>query len=360
LNPDSGPTLLDRIHELPQYPPDHSFGEDIDAVHELLLDDRLPHDRKKAALLRWLETHQPCLFGRLAARGARGAKGAKGLTIDVFWIDEGDLRQGEGHLREQVSQARRGWKDRAERGLTSALLLMYNSRSLAYAKPSTQFAAVSRQLVSIYLDEVGEVSSNVVYTEAAPLRMNSGDIQLFKCSMQLFHSGAHLMRHHDRRVPGGVALSLNAPGHLTWSLAQRGPMTLNEAADFVKRNAVLTIGNGGIGHPAKLASSWHGSSPGGPTCSRPATGDTPSRFSAAYQIDVPIPFEVVTDDEPRLLGHRMEDVWPSLHLDYLNATDVPRTHHDYGWFVGMSVDDCAKYFNPWLPVVAVNHPDFNY
>ncbi|MFB6556488.1 hypothetical protein [Streptomyces sp. NPDC056405] len=62
---------------------------------------------------------------------------------------------------------------------------------------------------------------------------------------------------------------------------------------FVRTNAQLTVGNGGIGHPRSLSSSWHnGSCP--VRGKGDAVGDT---FSATYQIDVLIQRDVVTDPE---------------------------------------------------------------
>ncbi|WP_158885960.1 hypothetical protein [Amycolatopsis anabasis] len=365
-------SLSTQLDELPQQ--ELSLGTDIDAAHRVLLDPCCPPAEKKAELLRWIERCQPCLFGRLAAKGTaaagrgEGGGSAKGLTLDIAWLDESDLARGADHVRSTIQRERRVWKDRAEQGLTSAFLIVFNSPRLARARPSTRLIGVCRRLAELYLIEFGRIEPDVVYLEALPLRAANGELRLFKSSVQLFYPGAHLMRNHDRRIPGGLVFSMNAPGHYARSLVSRGLVpNFDQAVKFVSRNALRTIGNGGIGHPHKLGSSWHHAQPGGtrpepPHCppTAAARAATPERFSATYQIDVLIQADVLTDPEPRLDRHRREDVWPSLHLEYIRAQPVPPQDPDYGWFDGMPVDDCAKHFNPWVPVKAVNHPDFNY
>lgn len=379
-SPHADTSLLADLDGLPQLDHGHSLGPDIDAAHEVMLDPSFSQADKQRELLRWIERFQPCLFGRLAARGtaAGGVEppsgAAKGLTLDIAWLDESDLARGPGHVRHSIQHRRRDWKDRAEQGLTSAFLVMFNSSRLARARPGARLVEVCRRLAELYLVEFGRIEPDVVYTESLPLRSTDAGLQLFKSSVQLFYPGAHLMRNHDRRVPGGIVFSMNAPGHYARSLVSRGLVAdLDEAVKFVARNALLSIGNGGISHPHGFGSSWHHAEPGDCPVDAPfyptvaadrrvvaARTAAPGRFCATYQIDVLIQADVLGDQEPRLDGHRPEDLWPSLHFEYICAEAVDPHDADYGWFTGMPVDDCARHFNPWVPVKAVNHPDFNY
>lgn len=374
-SPHADTPLLTLLDGVPQHDPGHSLGPDIDAAHDVLLDPSCSRADKRRALLRWLERFQPCLFGRLAARGAAGGGQAKGLTLDIAWLDDSDLARGPDHVRHRIQRRRREWKDRAERGLTSAFLIVFNSSRLARARPGARLAELCRRLAELYLVEFGRIEPDVVYTEALPLRSAGDGLRLFKSSVQLFYPGAHLMRNHDRRIPGGVVFSMNAPGHYARSLVSRGIVDdLDDAVRFVARNAVLTIGNGGISHPRGFGSSWHHTEPGDRVTDAPAHYPTaaadrrvvaarpvePRRFCATYQIDVLIQADVLHDEEPRLVGHRSEDLWPSLHLEYIRSEPVGRHDPDYGWFTGMPVDDGARQLNPWPPVKAVNHPDFDY
>jgi hypothetical protein len=44
------------------------FSEDIEATHSILFNSRYPKSKKIRAYRRWLETNQPCVFGRVAAK----------------------------------------------------------------------------------------------------------------------------------------------------------------------------------------------------------------------------------------------------------------------------------------------------
>jgi hypothetical protein len=360
------------IRTLPQRDSEYRFGDDIETAHLVMLDLSGHPGAREAALSDWLHRFQPCLFGRLAARSARAPIAAtKGLAIDTVWIDEMDFAAGTAHVAARIQQARRAWKDRAISGLSSAFVIMFNSVLLARAVPSEAFASVCQRLAELYLLEFSPVERDVVYTESVPLLAHDGQLRLYKASTQLFYSGAHLMRNHDRRFPGGVAVVVNAPGHYARSLVYRGlASSFDEAVTFVANAALRSIGNGGIYHPCSLSSSWHNDVPeNDPEDACTGTIEGPSQrtarpslglYSAAYQVDVLVQSGVVTDARPRLVRHETEDVWPSLHLEYISTRDTPSDDPDFGWFNGIPVDPCARYHNPWPPRQATNSPEFNY
>jgi hypothetical protein len=375
------PSLAGLLAALPRFPDDRRFGPDIDEAHRVLLDPSADPAAREAGLRRWLARHQPCLFGRLAARQDAGPAVSKGVGFDLVLLGDEDLDRGEEHLAATIQAGRRAWKLRAARGESSALLIYVNSARLALARPSPELREVCRRLAELYLIESGRVDCDVVYTEAVPLRHQDGRLYLYKASTQLFYTGAHLMRNHDRRVPGGVLISMNGPGHLARSLALRGLHDDYEAAvAFVGETAMRSIGNGGLGHPAGLSSSWHNpvaapadgaEHPG--RCPEPPSTSSPSpsrraaleaadhnQFSAVYQIDVLVQSDVIADDEPRLDRHRPQDVWGALHLEYISSAPTTSDDPDHGWFNGIAVDDSALYHNPWLPRRAENTPEFNY
>lgn len=344
--------LAEALAALPQDTGATGFGADIDAAHEVLLAPDASAEERETALLGWLRRSQPCLFGRLAARSWQGPGASKGLGVDICWFRPEDLARGHAHLAARIWTARAAWKRRAVTGQSSAFLIVFNDERLARALPGPEFADVCRRLADTYLSEWAPLAFDTVYAEAVPLEQPDGSLALFKASTQLFYTGAHQRRNHDRRIPGGVVISVNAPGHYAHSLVTRGLVPdLGAAMDFVRDNAHRTIGNGGIGHPDRLASSWH--NPTAPGC--PA--DT---FSATYQIDVLVQSDVVGDDTHRLGAHREEETWPSLRLDYLTTKDFSVGDPDHGWSNGLPIEPDALLTNPWEPVVAANTPDFNY
>ncbi|MGH6930525.1 MAG: hypothetical protein ACREEV_19590, partial [Dongiaceae bacterium] len=162
--------MLDELECLPD---DHSFGDDIDHCNAILLRDDVGKAEKTATFLKWSGRYQPCLFGRL------GSKSLKHIGIDMCWIADADIRKGDAYVREKVQAARRAWKDRCAEGLAHGFLIMFNSRRLAYAKPSRFLVEVSRRIGDLYLPEHAPVEADVVYTEAMPLEVD-GRLTLFK------------------------------------------------------------------------------------------------------------------------------------------------------------------------------------
>ncbi|WP_410813491.1 hypothetical protein [Micromonospora sp. 067-2] len=350
------------LRDLPQLPADISFGADIDAAHEVLLSPVSTETQRRAALHRWLARSQPCLFGRLATRQEDGVHASRGLGMDVCWIGEDDLARGLDAVSDKIQRARRRWKDRAVTAHSSAFLVMFNSRRLAYAPPGPELATAALTLAGAYLVEHAPIQPDVIYTEAVPLRHADGALRVYKASAQLFHTTAHLRRHHDRRVPGGLLISMNAPGHYAQALVARGlAPDLDEAMAYVRRMAMRSIGAGGIGHPQGRGSSWRNPAPHGVGGGCPRDGLDPDRYSATYQIDVLVQREVLTDARTRADGPwSAEEVWPSLHLGYLDPAPTDPGSPEHGWVHGLDVAEDARHDNPWPTWPAVNAPDFDY
>ncbi|MFI5933791.1 hypothetical protein [Actinoplanes sp. NPDC051494] len=345
------PGLIAGLRPLPD---GATFGADIDETHRVLLDPGADPESRTTALNRWLARSQPCLFGRLAARQHLGVGAAKGLGYRIVWVHEDEVVADPGTVATRIRQARRQWKDQAEYGEVSAFLVVFHGPRLAAAKPGPDLLDICRGLAGLYLVEFGGIEADVVYTESVPLRDAAGRLALYKASTQLFYTGAHLMRNHDRRFPGGIAVVTNGPGHFARSLVRRELQDEPGALRFTRETAYRSVGNGGIGHPHRLGSSWHHHD------GRPDPGADLGRFSATYQVDVLVQSDVVTDGRPRLDAHEDKDVWPDLHLEYISDRATPAGDPDLGWYNGLPVDDAAKYHNPWTPRRAENSPDFNY
>ncbi|WP_067707163.1 hypothetical protein [Nocardia yamanashiensis] len=341
---------LNTLGELPQYPPGTSFGPDIDIAHEILLSDT-GEEVKRAAFLDWVARHQPCVFGRMATKTG---KPARGLAMDLCWIGERILAAGPLAVAARIAEGRRIWKERAARGESSAFLVIFNDRRLAYARPGLEFVRLCSELASLYLTELAPIQPDVIYTEAIPLRGRDGVLRLFKGSVQLFHTGAHLRRHHDRRIPGGVMISVNGPGHYANSLVTQSLYAdLAEAAPVVRRLAARSIGAGGLGDDRARSTTWHRDA-------RTAERDTARWFSAAYHLDVLVQSDVVSDPSLRTGPCPAAEQWSWLHLDYIDARHTTSADRTHGWFHGMPINDNDMHHNPWPPVVPIDAPDFNY
>ncbi|MFD6451778.1 hypothetical protein ACFWF3_13440 [Nocardia sp. NPDC060220] len=341
---------LDTLSELPRFPAGTSFGPDIDAANEILL-SAADEQTKRAAFLDWAARHQPCVFGRMATKSGTPARG---LAMDLCWVGEQTLAAGPHAISARIAADRRTWKERAARGLSSAFLVIFNSRCLAHARPGPAFARLCTELASLYLTELALVRPDVIYTEAIPLRGSDGVLRLFKGSVQLFHTGAHLRRHHDRRIPGGVMISVNGPGHYANSLVTQGICAdLTESAPMVRRLAARSIGAGGLGDERALSTTWHRDPD-------PAARDTARWFSAAYHLDVLVQSDVVSDPGARTGPCPAHEQWSWLHLDYIDAGETSPTDPTHGWFHGVRIPERELHHNPWPPVVPIDAPDFNY
>jgi hypothetical protein len=347
--------LKAMIDDLETYDPSFSFGSDIDKVHEVLFGSTTDIDHKHEVLRNWLARHQPCLFGRLAAKGLRG------INFDVCWIDESDLNAGDAGITAKIQRARREWKDRAAAGLSHGFLVMFNLKQLAYAKPGEKLVDVCRRISNLYLIEGAPVALDTIYTEAMPLKRPDGWF-LFKAGTNVFYTGAHRTLNHDRRVPGGVLISVNSPGHLANSLVLRGlAPTFETAVDTMLDLALRSIGNGGIGHDRASTTSWHNESAPKNRCPIHRSDNADQRsnavrhYSAMYHSDVLVPAAVTRDPSLDPLAERAE-IWPWLIIDYINTSSYPATHVNYALFRGHPIPEEAKYFNPWPPRLAENHP----
>src|SRR5438067_13131207 len=79
-------------------------SDDITAVNSILFNPRLTKQRKVDAYRRWVETGQPCVFGRTAA---------KNKLIFYCLIEEHEvltMRRGDDDLHDTIQDYRQVWK----------------------------------------------------------------------------------------------------------------------------------------------------------------------------------------------------------------------------------------------------------
>src|SRR5687767_14541359 len=105
-----------------------SLGADIDAANAVLLDPGIDREAKKLRFRQWARRHQPCMFGRL------GAKGVAGVHYDICWLDRAALCRGNQGVSQAIQQAREDWKGRAAHGLSHGFLIMFNAPELAFMR----------------------------------------------------------------------------------------------------------------------------------------------------------------------------------------------------------------------------------
>lgn len=356
-------SLDEIIDGLEMCPEDLSFGKDIDAAHRLMFGPEVDNQVARQAFLDWTARYSPCLFGRL------GAKGSKGVFYDVCWITSDDIKAGDWHVAELIQTARRAWKDRAAQGLASGFVIMFHDWRLARAKPGPRLLEACRRAAELYIVENAPLETETIYNEAIPL-CRDGELGLYKGGINIFYPGAHRTLNHDRRVPGGLVISVNSPGHLANSLVMRGVVpSLPEAVQWIYDVAMYSVGNGGIGHAGMSSCSWHnkleekeklGCRRGLSHRPKYIPENYDGRiYSARYHSDVLLPTEATVRSDLDPDASQCE-VWQWLIIDYISEGEFPDDHVNYGMFHPHRVPDRERYDNPWPPRRAHNHPLFEY
>jgi hypothetical protein len=330
-----------------------SLGADIDTANVELLDPAIDPEAKKLRFRQWARRHQPCLFGRL------GAKGVAGVQYDICWIDRATLCRGSECVAQVIQQSREDWKRRAACGLSHGFLIMFNAPELAFARHGTQLLETCRVLCNLFLVEHAPVALDTIYTESVPFQQANGDIVCLRGGINVFYGSAHRTRNHDRRVPGGILVSVNSPGLLAHSLVKRGfAPDLNAALERVRNLAWASIGNGGLSLEQRDASSctWHNTDSGRPPDQCPMKhrpSHVPEDFSsdyysALYHTDVLLPGSVMSDlrqDLPRAAA----EVWSKLDFEYISTLEHAEDHENHGFVHGKPVEPEMQYRHKWAP-----------
>jgi len=353
--------LTEVIASLPQLPDDHDFGDDITELNHQILDTSDNVKRHKM-LLNWLARYQPCMFGRL------GAKEAKGIAYDVTIVDAADIAKGSVYVEKKIRKARHAWKDRAAEGLSSGFLVYFCIKEITFCRPGPELLNLCKVLCGLYLTEFRPVDVDTIYTEAVPLFQDDGSVHLFKGGLNVFYSGAHLTSNHDRRVPGGLIISVNSPGHLANSLVRKGVATdLKDATSIVYDLVIRSIGVGGIGDRDNIVGTctWHQEISASTRATNPTEKPNkkapahlpknynPKLYSGYYHTDVLIPTDNTLSRE---VTDEKIDVWNYLYMDYVTLRKFDFLHPDYGFWYGHPVAREAIYYNPWMPEKAENLP----
>jgi hypothetical protein len=256
---------------------------------------------------------------------------------------------------------------RAARGLSHGFLIMFNAPELAFARPGPQLLDICRVLCDLFLVEHAPVAPDTIYTESVPFQQANGDTICLRGGINVFYGSAHRTRNHDRRVPGGILVSVNSPGLLAHSLVKHGfAPDLEAALERVRNIAWASIGNGGHSLEKRGASSctWHNtdsSRPPGQCPMKHRPSHVPEDFSsdfysAHYHTDVLLPSSVMSDlrqDLPREAG----EVWPKLDFEYISAREYAEDHENHGFVHGKPVEpelQCRHRWAPRLPPAPVD------
>lgn len=216
------------------------FSEDIAAAHAILFSSHYDNRRKVRAYRSWLETKQPCVFGRIAA---------KGKNVFICLIEEKDIlqmRMGDADLRDTIQDYRQTWKRHALDGLSSSFVILLVSETLVALEPNDELKEISRRLLELYM-EIERIEDDTFHTqrEFVFLRQNEkGKPRILKFSTlpNVFAAQGDGRWWHDHRTPGGIMITSNALGHFMYSRPPRATLDENTKM-WALENAMRTINN---------------------------------------------------------------------------------------------------------------------
>jgi hypothetical protein len=183
------------------------FSPDI-TQHTEQLFGATTDDERAAILGGWLEKHQPCLFGRVAAK--------KGL-ISYCFLTEDELTASDLVVRSKIQNARSLWTRLAYEGKRSAFVLVALSRNLVSALPDDNLLAFTRHLASLYL--LHDISQDTIYMDEIFLEMPGSSKTTWRWNVGVNYFGVSADKRwwQDHRIPGGLGFSANSVGHLVKS-----------------------------------------------------------------------------------------------------------------------------------------------
>lgn len=336
-------SIYNLITGLPQYSDTFSFGFDIDEIHKNIFS--LKNKDIEVCFRLWASKFQPCAFGKLAS------KKTKCLDYHITIITEEELKLDDYHLFQIIQNERRNFKDRALQGEVSAHLIFFVSRHLTYAKPSSEFLKVQQELCSFYLPEALPIKPDIIYSESIPLRHLDNSIKAYKAGINTFYSTAHLTRNHDRRVPGGFLISINAPGHYLHLSKENGVYSsLEEGLQQIKNLTIQSIGKGGISHHEKISTTWLSENPVNQQGCPLQKGEHSDYYSGFYHTDVLIPSEITIDNkELKVFDTNDRLIFDWNVLFYVTQNVFPLGHPYHGEFVGVTISEEEIYFNSFAP-----------
>jgi len=190
---------------------DVGFSPEIDEVNRVLFDPASSHGTIKEVMNAWLHSHQPCLFGRVAALTQ---------TINYCLLDETHLVGPDEGIRDRIQDARAGWKADAYVGKSSAFIILVRSERIARAEPTADMAALAQRLCQLYL-VTDAIDLDAIYTDHVELEVPSffgrRPALMFDVGVNYFCAQGDKRWWADHRIPGGMAFSMNSVGHLVKS-----------------------------------------------------------------------------------------------------------------------------------------------
>lgn len=328
-------TLAQLQEEIQPDPARDSLGfeEEFRVAQERLLAAATDEERA-AALSAWLERHQPCLFGKAAAR--LGQLGFSFVTPDL-------LAANDEAIRDHIQADKLRWRQRAARGEQSGFVVLALSPQLAYARPNSTLMRFAQRLAELYL-LIEDAPVDAILLDSVLLEVpgrHTSHLIRWDAGVNVFASAADRRWWQDHRIPAGLALSVNSVGHLVKSaqvnnafavllstlnvVGETGQPAKVESLDEAVKWAMLTIANASEATSGKATWLLDATSVDLSSCPR-SNADLPKkvgdkahcRYRGMYHTDHTIPSSYFRDTM-----ERPADVQPmDLDFTYLYVNTV--------------------------------------
>jgi hypothetical protein len=183
------------------------FSPEVQAAIDVTLNSKSEEDIK-SALNGWIRSHQPCLFGRIAAKHS---------AITYCLIPEEMLCGDEKVLRDHIQRERLGWIRAGWEGKSSNFIIAVLSSRLAFASPSEVVKEIAFRLCSLYLQE--SIEPDKVYLDRLWLEQPGSQRAAWEwvAGVNYFSAQGDRRWWQDHRFPAGMAFSVNSVGHMVKS-----------------------------------------------------------------------------------------------------------------------------------------------
>jgi len=185
---------------------EQGFSPEIESTLNEL--ESAPLDAQVEILNRWIANHQPCLFGRIAAKHS---------AITYGLISDAALDQQDERIEELIQDARLNWTRAGFDGLSSNFIIVLLSRRLATAVPNDVVKRIALRICSLYLQET--VVPDRVYLDRLWLEQPGSPKRAWEwvTGVNYFSAQGDNRWWNDHRFPAGMAFSVNSVGHFVKS-----------------------------------------------------------------------------------------------------------------------------------------------
>ena len=163
---------------------------------------------RERTLNEWLGQHQPCLFGKAAAKNDL-------LTYCI--LDEQDLAGSDDDIAKKIQDSRLRWLADAFDGNKSGFVILAAAPTISRATPDETVQALATRLAFLYLQE--DIEIDHVHLDTIELRKpgQTEVIWRWDVGVNYFSAQGDGRWWHDHRIPGGLGFSMNSVGHMVRS-----------------------------------------------------------------------------------------------------------------------------------------------